>query len=125
MARSWIVSLERASQSRRLIWKIWCRSNDDGLVLLSKHRDIAFASGFSGERGVSTWRERVRKLEALGFISTKPGTSGDLSYAQIWNPYLIVKRHMKEKTPGFLEDRYNALLERVVEIGANDLLDEN
>lgn len=101
--------------------ELWCRSNDDGFVTLSKQADIAFASGFSGLRGVSTWKERVRKLEELQFLITRPGVSGSLHYVQLWNPYLIIKHHKEQKTPGFLDDRYNALIERVMEIGAKDL----
>ncbi|WP_176454369.1 hypothetical protein [Sinorhizobium fredii] len=101
--------------------ELWCRSNDEGFVTLSKQAEIAFASGFSGLRGVSTWKERVRKLEELQFLITRPGVSGNLHYVQLWNPYLIIKYHKTHGTPGFLEDRYNALIERMMEIGAKDL----
>jgi hypothetical protein len=99
--------------------ELWSRSNDDGF--LGKPGDISFASGFSGQRGVSTWKERVRKLEELGFIQTKPGASGALHYVQIWNPYLVIKHHQSKSSPGFSPAHYNALFERVQEIGARDL----
>jgi len=105
--------------------ELWCRSNEQGFLTLSKPAETAFASGYSGERGVSTWKERVRRLEALGFISTKPGPSGDLNYVQIWNPYLVIKDHAAKGTPGFSEKHYHALIERTLEIGALDLLDED
>lgn len=101
--------------------ELWCRSNDDGFVTLSKQQEIAFASGFSGLRGVSTWKERVRKLEELEFIATKPGVSGSLHYVQIWNPYLVVSQHKTKGTEGFPADRFHALYERMLEIGATDL----
>ncbi|MEL7454368.1 MAG: hypothetical protein AAGJ50_13460, partial [Pseudomonadota bacterium] len=104
--------------------ELWCRSNEQGFLTLSKPSETAFASGYSGERGVSTWKERVRRLEVLGFISTKSGPSGDLNYVQIWNPYLVIKDHMAKKTAGFPEKHYHALLERSLDIGALDLLDE-
>ena len=100
--------------------ELWCRSNDDGFVTLSKQVDTAFASGFSGLRGVSTWKERVRKLEELGFLDTKAGVSGSLHYVQLWNPYIVIKNHHGNKTVGIPEDRYNALIERMMEIGAKD-----
>lgn len=103
--------------------ELWSRSNDDGFVILNKHGEAAFASGFSGQRGVSTWKERIRKLEELHFIWTKPGSSGSLHYVQIWNPYRIITRHKTAQTPGFSEMHYNALFERVQEIGAEDLGD--
>ncbi len=100
--------------------ELWCRSNDDGFVTLSKQAETAFASGFSGSRGVSTWKERVRKLEQLGFIETKPGVSGSIHYVQIWNPYHVIKQHRDNKTAGFPEDKYNTIFERTLEIGATD-----
>ncbi len=103
--------------------ELWCRSNDDGFVTLNKPAEMAFASGFSTQRAVTTWRERVRKLESLGFIATKPGVSGPLHYVQIWNPYKVVKMHRDKNTEGFLEAKYNALFERALEIGATDLDD--
>ena len=100
--------------------ELWCRSNDDGFIALSKQAEIAFASGFSGLRGVATWKERVRKLEELRFLDTKPGVSGNLHYVQLWNPYIVIKNHRENNTIGLPEDRYNALIERMMEIGAKD-----
>nr|WP_245276251.1 hypothetical protein [Mesorhizobium sp. LNHC220B00] len=101
--------------------ELWCRSNDDGFVTLSKQAETAYASGFCGERAVSTWKERVRRLEELDFLKTKPGVSGNLHYVQLWNPYRVVKHHRDQDTPGFRHDLYNALVERALDIGATDL----
>ncbi|ESX68764.1 hypothetical protein NKJ87_06330 [Mesorhizobium sp. M0027] len=105
----------------RTFLELWCRSNDDGFVTLSKQAETAFASGFSGERTVSTWKERVRRLEELGFLITKPGVSGNLHYVQLWNPYIVIKYHKGQDTQGFRADLYHALFERVQDIGARDL----
>lgn len=101
--------------------ELWCRSNEEGFLNLSKPYETALASGFAGERGVSTWKERVRRLETLGFIKTAAGTSGDLHYVQILNPYHIIKSHAAAKTPGFSMKHYHALMERVIEIKATDM----
>ena len=101
--------------------ELWCRANEQGFLILTKPVEISFASGFSGERGVTTWKQRVRRLEELGFISSKPGASGDLHYVQIWNPYLVIRDHHNTQTDGFSERHYHALLERHHEIGAIDL----
>lgn len=44
-----------------------------------------------------------------------------MSYALILNPYLVIRRLHDLKTPGLREDKYNALVERAGEIGAEDL----
>lgn len=105
--------------------ELWCRSNESGFVILSKPAATAFASGYSGERGVSTWKERVRRLEKLKFISSKAGPSGDLNYIQIWNPYYVIRVHHSEQTEGFSEKHYHALIERTLEIGATDLSNDH
>ena len=91
----WVIRKREPVSSTYL--ELWCRTNDDGFVVQSKQAEIAFASGFSGQRGVSTWKERVRKLEALNFLISKPGVSGSLHYVQLWNPYLIIKNHIFSK----------------------------
>jgi hypothetical protein len=63
----------------------------------------------------------MKALESLGFISTKPGPSGLLSYAIIWNPYHVIARQHEAKHPGVTEEAFNALRARSVEIGAKDL----
>jgi hypothetical protein len=100
--------------------ELWCRSFDEGFVTLSKQDEIAFASGFSGQRGTSTWRQRMKILQELGFIDLAPGPSGPMSYALIWNPYFVIKDHKEQNTPGLREDLYNALMGRAYEIGADD-----
>ena len=104
--------------------ELWCRCNEQGFVNVSKHSDVSFASGFSGERGISTWKQRLRKLEVLGFISIQSGTAGDIHYVQIWNPYLVIKHHAEADTVGFSDKHYNAYLDRYYEIGALDLEEE-
>jgi len=63
----------------------------------------------------------LRTLAELGFIETKPGPSGELSYALILNPYEVIKRHHAKKHPGITQAAYNALRQRTIEIGADDL----
>lgn len=101
--------------------ELWCRAYDECFVTLSKPREMAFHAGFSGQRGERTWRGRMKILADLGFIDLKEGPSGPMSYALILNPYLVIRRHMQQGHPGIRADKYNALMERAIEIGANDL----
>jgi hypothetical protein len=103
--------------------EIWCRANEEGFAIL-KHDDMAFHAGFSGERAIRTWKDRLRVLHELGFIDLKPGASGPESYALVWNPYHVVEQHRRARAPGLTEMRYNALVARMSEIGATDLDEE-
>nr|WP_194229706.1 hypothetical protein [Methylobacterium oryzae] len=104
--------------------ELWCRSFDEMYVSLSKSKEMAFHSGFTGQRAERTWAEKIRRLDELGFISIKSGQAGPLSHALIYNPYHVIKKLYAEGHPGITNDRYNALMERAIEIGADDLDDE-
>jgi hypothetical protein len=105
--------------------ELWCRVHDDGFINLSKQQEIAFASGFSGQRAVATWRERMKRLQELHFIGIKDGPSGQLSYALVFNPYWSIAWHKQQKSVNFPSNRYIALFERCLEIGATDLSEYN
>ena len=100
---------------------LWCRTFDESFVVLSKPREMAFHAGFDGQRAERTWRQRLKLLEDLKFISLREGPSGPASYALIYNPYKVVKWHYDEKTPGLRQDKYHALMERAIEIGDESL----
>jgi hypothetical protein len=100
---------------------LWCRAYDECFVTLNKAREMAFFAGYTGQRAEQTWVTRIKILQKLGFIDIKPGPSGPLSYALIWNPYSVAESHYAKQTTGMREDLFNALLQRANEIKASDL----
>ena len=98
--------------------ELWCRSYDEMYVSLSKSKEMACHAGFAGQRAERTWVEKIRALEELGFISVKAGQAGPLSHALILNPYKVIERLHTAKTPGLTAEKYNAFIERAIEIGA-------
>jgi hypothetical protein len=101
---------------------LWCRTYNDSFVVASKPREMAFFSGFSGERAERTWASRIRILADLGFVDIKDGPNGPISYVLLWNPYAIVKSlHVAGRVD---TKSYNALIERMIEIRASDLQDQ-
>jgi hypothetical protein len=103
---------------------LWCETWDNSMVNASKHQDMAHAAGFTGQRATYTWSARMQLLQKLNFIDIKAGKSGAISHVLIWNPHRIIRWHHKNKIPGLVEANFNALLERAIEVGANDMLDE-
>ena len=100
---------------------LWCRTFDDGFVIITKPREMAFYSGFSGERAEHTWATRMRILSELGFINIQPGPHGTMNYVLIFNPYHVIKDRDDE---GKVDSAaFNALKVRMIEIGAFDLDD--
>lgn len=101
--------------------ELWCRSFDEVFVVLSKPQATAFHAGFSGQRAERTWRTRLKLLEDLRFILLKEGPSGPSSYALILNPYKVIEHHHQQKHFGLRADKWNALIERMSEIGDESL----
>lgn len=101
-------------------FELWCRSFDECYVDMDDEEGMAFSTGFTGQRAVTTWRGRIRALQELGFIDVK--TKGGHSYALIFSPYQVIYQHHQAKTPGLTDDHYAALEIRVENIGASDLL---
>ena len=75
----------------------------EGVVELTHEADHAFASGYTGNRAIRTWRDRMRLLEQLGFIRimSKPGRK--LGYALLVHPSLAVT-HIKDA--GKIDERW-------------------
>lgn len=103
---------------------LWCDTWDNSMVNISKQNEMAHAAGFTGQRAAYTWAGRVKILQDLRFIDVKAGKSGPISHVLLWNPHRVIRRHHAEKTPGLVEANFNALLERALDIGANDMLDD-
>jgi hypothetical protein len=101
--------------------ELWCRSFDEVFVVLSKPQATAFHAGFSGQRAERTWRTRLKLLEDLSFIQLKEGPLGPASYALILNPYKVIEHHHQKKHSGLRADKWNALIERMSEIGDESL----
>jgi len=98
---------------------LWCRTFDESFVIVNKAREMAFYSGFTGERAERTWASRIKTLEDLGFIGIKDGPNGPISYVLIYNPYRVIRGHY---AAGHVpQGTYNALKQRLIEIGAQDL----
>jgi hypothetical protein len=97
---------------------LWFWVFDEAFVEIRNPKEFSFESGFSGQRGEMTWRSRMRRLEELGFIMTKPGIFGEFHYILIINPIQVIREHYKDKKK---DDLYNALVSRLLQVGADDM----
>lgn len=98
--------------------ELWCRSFDECFVDMDSEESMAFSTGFTGQRAVTTWKTRIRALQELGFIDLQ--SAGGKTYALIFNPYQVIAHHRDTKTPGMTAGHYTALQIRAAEIGATD-----
>ena len=96
---------------------LWCYAFDEMTVTIQKPRQMALESGFTGQRAENTWRERMRKLEELGFIRSAEGVTGDFHYVLLLNPYLVVKKLHEDGKYDVPAVLYHTLIDRIDEIG--------
>jgi hypothetical protein len=97
---------------------LWCWVFDEAFVEIRNPKEFSYESGFSGLRGEATWRSRMRRLEELGFIMTKPGVMGEFQYVLIINPIQVIEAQFKDRKKDYA---YNALIGRLIQVGADDL----
>lgn len=112
---------EKGFPVSRTYLELWARLRDEQFLTLNRPEEMAFHAGFDGQRALRTWKDRVQRLAALGFIGLMPGPLGDLSYAVFYNPYHVIKRaYIAGKVQ---ERKWQALVVRAGEIGAFDIDD--
>ena len=111
---------EKSKPISSTYFSLWCRVFDESLIEIKSPDEMAFESGYSGQRAVTTWKARMKILANLGFIDTKEGASGQYNYVLLLNPYMVIKKYYEKKK--VQEGKYNALYARAQEVGANDLV---
>jgi hypothetical protein len=111
-----IDTLSKNKPAGRAYFGLWCRTYDESVVIVENPMSMAFEAGFSGERAVTTWRQRMETLRELGFIDAKPGSSGEFHFVLLYNPHWVIwKLKSRIQTQTFMQ-----MHDRAVDIGATD-----
>lgn len=111
-----IRELSQKSDPSSVYWDLWARVYDQAFIVVKNPRELAFSSGYSGQRAVRTWTERMRELKALGFVDFKPRTGSEIGYVLMINPlHRASELHAEGRVS---DDWWNAFVERAEEIGA-------
>lgn len=95
---------------------LWFRATDSGYVQVKDEKELAFESGFNGERSTSTWKQRMRRLKEIGFILTEEGLT-EFEFIIIKDPFIVIKELIRD---GKIENNKYiiALLKRAIEVGS-------
>jgi hypothetical protein len=100
----------------RVYLDLWGRVFDEGVVEISDQAEFAYSSGFYGNRGVRSWRERLETLAQLGFVRVASRWRDDIHCVMLVHPDKVIQELEREgKIPELWKARYLARLE---EIGA-------
>lgn len=117
-----IDDLTKGKPASSTYFSLWCMTFPREMyVSLQNAEELAFHSGFTGQRLVRQWTDRMKQLDEFGFVKTAPGPRGGLSHAAIPNPHFVIRRLYRDKTPGLVAATYNTLVQRAIEIGAKDM----
>jgi hypothetical protein len=112
-----IDALSKNQPAGRTYLGLWARAFDESLLVIENPASLAAEAGFSGERAVSTWKQRMRTLQELGFIEAKPGSAGEFHYVLIFNPHRVIWKLKSTIQEGL----FRQLWERAIDIGARDM----
>jgi len=97
---------------------LWTQAFDEFIVRVQSDEDRAF---FSGYRHVRTWRDRIKRIEELGFIMTAPHANRPYGFILILNPHKVLP-WLHLKNPELIDDPvYKTLQARAIEVGIQDL----
>lgn len=112
-----IDALSKNQPAGRTYFGLWARIYDEAVLIIENPMSLASEAGFSGERAVTTWKQRMRTLKELGFIDTHAGGTGDYHYVLLYNPHKVVWA-LRDKIP---QQVFMQLRDRAVEVGARDM----
>ncbi len=112
-----IDALTKNKPAGQAYFVLWCRTFDESLLVIDNPMTLAAEAGFSGERALTTWKDRMRTLADLGFIDAKEGPTGAFHYVLLLNPHKVVLR-LKDRIQ---ERMFRQLHERAIDIGAKDM----
>ena len=115
-----IRALSKGSSAAETYFALWCNCISESVVEMTNKSNLIAAAGYTGHTNERTWKERMKKLEELGFIKISSGKHGDISCVLIPNPHLVLKRHKENGTQNFDEHIYNCILELIADYGMRD-----
>lgn len=115
-----IDDLTKGTPAGNTYFELWCRARAEMYVSLGAAGSLATHSGYSGQRAVRQWQDRIDLLVELGFIRIKGGSAGKYSHAVVLNPHKTMRRLREAGHQGISTEKYDALVERANEIGSTD-----
>jgi hypothetical protein len=111
-----IDSLSKNQPAGRTYFGLWARTYDESVLIIENPMSLAAEAGFSGERAVTTWKQRMKALKDMGFVGAEAGSTGEFHYVLIFNPHKVVWQ-----IEGIPKQLMLQLRDRAIEVGATDM----
>lgn len=80
----------------RVYLALLARHVDSGIVEIANEADLAYESGYTGQRAIRTWQERMQLLAKLGLIKIQPSGNQQYRYILLVHPSLVIERLYKQ-----------------------------
>ena len=106
---------------------------NNAFLRFNKPDDVAYAAGFSGQRGRRTLIDRMRRLQLLGFIEAQPHGHEPLGFLFLPNPHVVLFAHHggtgptlppsppKGLSTHIMPASWNAFISRALDLGCKDV----
>jgi hypothetical protein len=96
---------------------LWCDNYGEGIVEVADEMLYAETAGFRGERGVRSWRARVRRLAELGLLKVHDRATRQIGFVAILHPYrpLALLREQGKVPDGW----WAILTKRLLDVGTD------
>jgi hypothetical protein len=102
--------------------ELLARHMDGGVVEIGNEADHAYGAGYTGNRAIRTWHERMRLLEALGLIKSKQVGNQKYRLVLLVDPLIaITQLHKKGKVAAEWWEAYTLRLMETKEAEAERL----
>jgi hypothetical protein len=75
------------------------RHRDSGIVEMATEGEHSYSSGYPGQRGIRSWKERMKLLEDLGFIKSRQLGNQQYKLVLLLHPTVVVQRLYENKKP--------------------------
>jgi len=107
---------EKTGDPGSVLFELWSRDFGQGIISIADESECAYASGYSSNRAVRTWRGHMLKLVELGFIKAKADGIREFGQVLLLNP-LAICSHLRKvgKVP---DEWWTSFTRRANEIGA-------
>ena len=107
----------RAGDPSSVYLELWCKDWGQGIISIQDEQECAFAAGYSGNRAVRTWKERMFKLVETGFILARQEGNREYGQVLLLNPLAVcAELHDKGSVP---DEWWTSFVRRAGEIKAS------
>jgi hypothetical protein len=72
------------------------RHVDNGIVEVPNEAELAYESGYTGQRAIRTWQERMQLLEKLGLIKIRSSGNQKYRYVLLVHPSLAIEKFRRQ-----------------------------